>query len=177
MSKQYFQKESQSSRFIVSSTGKPVQFETLGGNQGVIVLDDAIPEQKVIADALTKSIGARGIVKLTEGEYRAKKTQFPYNASAASLKRQANQVAAFPSADQFNPQRKPGVVAATRPKMPPAPRKLTQASIQAAEKAMQGAEVKTATTPDALSAAFKPATGRAKRTPPAEAQVAVTSNV
>jgi hypothetical protein len=60
---------------VFDLNSKPVPFERLADNCGVLALDDSIPEQAALIAALEKTITLRigGVVALNEAEYQAKK--------------------------------------------------------------------------------------------------------
>lgn len=80
---QYFKKELIVNTFV-SSKGIPVQFESVGNNRGVIVLDDEKPEEAaLIADlnlAAEKHRG--GIVKLNAPQAEELKKNSPHSRSS-----------------------------------------------------------------------------------------------
>jgi len=74
----FFYKEIVSNKFLVK--GKPVPFEVLDGNRGVIALEENEQNAETIK-TLNESAGRFGIVKISEAEYTEKKTAHPFNPS------------------------------------------------------------------------------------------------
>jgi hypothetical protein len=150
MAKQYFLKEILGSGFIVQ--GSKVPWEALDGGMGVVALDDTNPSQKTMIDALAKIQGKYGIVKISEGEYSAKKREHPYNHSKLLSKQRNQMLQSFPSANSF--QKKAEGVAVTNQ-----PSKLTRSSAKVIAETLTEPPAGSA---DPISESFKPSTGRTK---------------
>jgi hypothetical protein len=98
MGTKYFLKEI-ASNVVTDRNGRPIQFQNIGGDYGVLALDDADVGLEPILTSLTALANQhmRGVVAITEGEYSAKKAAFPYNPPVQTSQ----------SLRVFNPQRNP----------------------------------------------------------------------
>lgn len=162
MPKQFFIKEVLGSGFMVNGTRVP--FEPLDGDQGVVVLDDTVAQDKIFIEGLNATIGKYGIAKISEGEYGAKKLAYPYSEEKLQQKLQKDLLQLHQSpADKANPlARNEGVAAGS-----------ITSQITAKPNVAQLAAEMTAPVPlqDGLAEAFKPATGRPRGRPPKVASV------
>lgn len=89
----YFQKEILGNAFIVQ--GKPVPFEPLDGNRGVIALNPATDATTI--EALNKSAGRMGIIKISAQEYEDLKKNHPFNPSQPQYHRGNMPLRVFPT--------------------------------------------------------------------------------
>jgi hypothetical protein len=94
MAKKYFLKELVAQP-IIATNGRPVPFELLAQDYGVIALDEDNPEQAALILDLEKARAQRigGIVPISESEYTQKKSSMPYQASRS----RSEPLQAFPS--------------------------------------------------------------------------------
>lgn len=81
----YYRKELLSNYFYVE--GKPVAFEPLDGNRGVLKADPRQHAKLIAALDQAASEQKGGIVRITYEEYVEKKNRFPFNPSSPSAQR------------------------------------------------------------------------------------------
>jgi hypothetical protein len=98
---------------VLDSKGKRIQFEAFGGETGLLALDDTNPDQKPLADELTKMIGTLGILSIGQAEYERvkKKTDWKTFAPQSEMLRPVkpfNPVQANPDTGSIQFQRPPG---------------------------------------------------------------------
>lgn len=74
ITKRYYYKELYSNAWYIE--GKPVPFEQLDGNRGILELDLTDPLVAGLDQAAKDQVG--GIVRITEQEYHSKKNRFPF---------------------------------------------------------------------------------------------------
>lgn len=72
---------------LIDNQGKPFQFEPIGGSYGVMAVDENTAEGASIVTQLNALHNAKigGVVPITEGEYSAKKAEFPLPVFAPNL--------------------------------------------------------------------------------------------
>lgn len=144
----YFYKELFSNAFVVG--GKPVAFEPLNGNRGVICLDPA--KDQMVIDALTDAALKHrgGVVKIPYEQYMEKKSLHPFNPLEAQLKK--NMLRPLPSVKNFKSRASAPVAVADQ-----AP--------HAAASPATGSPAPSAPSPSSVSTAppFKPSTRRIQR--------------
>lgn len=101
MAKVFFNKKIFSNAFVVG--GKRAPFEHIGDNQGLLVLDDADPNQKEMLDGLNEAarMGRGGVLKISEEEYNQKKKALPFDPSVNESKQRKQMLGVVP------PQQKP----------------------------------------------------------------------
>lgn len=104
MAKVFFNKKIFSNAFIVG--GKRAPFEHIGDNQGVLVLDDAVPNNREMIDGLTEAAkqGRGGVLKITDQEYDALKKKLPFNPSEAVSKKRAQLLGVVPPLQKPRPK-------------------------------------------------------------------------
>jgi hypothetical protein len=154
-SKVFFLKVILSNAFIVG--GKPVPFEAIPGNEGVIALDPKESNDLITALSNAAANQKGGVVRISEEEYTQKKT-------AAGLKQSAprSRDALRPMRNALSPFNTP-TTAAKDAQPVSAPPVATATPQAAASAAAQAAPVVEAAVPAPEEVSFRPATRRISR--------------
>lgn len=79
--KRYYYKELYSNTWYIG--GKPVEFEQLDGNRGVLALDASNPLVAGLDAAAQEQVG--GIVKISEEEFFSKKNHYPFKSKSQEV--------------------------------------------------------------------------------------------
>lgn len=122
MAKLFFNKKIFSNAFIVG--GKRAPFEHIGDNQGVLVLDDADPNNKEMIDGLTDAAkqGRGGVLKITEQEYGDLKKKLPWDRSRSESQKRNQLLGVTPPLQKPRPKpvvADPAVPVRNNPPAPP----------------------------------------------------------
>jgi hypothetical protein len=73
MAKRYFKKALLSQNVFKDRNGRPINWEKLGGNTGVIALDEEVPDQALLIEDLKKVAGRLGVSETNELGYQTLK--------------------------------------------------------------------------------------------------------